>query len=188
MEYQEAVDLVLQFAGETPVNAPNEHPLQGVITRFINNSMSREQLLDWWFNVDYDFILQPDSLGKVPISAQLRQLIFESKDYVKRGKWVYDQNNQTYLIHQNVTVLKATRELPWDDMPELMQQWCMFQGAKYYILGTIGDGTLTKELKEEAKRTLVMLKVQDIEEKNINVFSTPQIARVRQGRNPYIRR
>jgi hypothetical protein len=188
MKYQEAIDLILQFTGETPVNAPNEHPNQGIITRFINSSVDREQLLDWWFNVDYDLTLQPDSLGKVPISPQLKKIIFESREYVARGNFVYDIQNQTYLIHSNVNVLKATRLLDWEDIPELMQQWCMFQGARYYILGTIGDAGLIKEVKEEAVRTLVILKAQDIQEKNINVFNTPQIMRARSGRNPYIRR
>jgi hypothetical protein len=185
MEYQAAVDLVLQFTGETPVNAPLEHPNQGVITRFINSSVAREQLLDWWFNVDYGLTLQPDSVGKVPISSSIKKIVFESRDYIARGKWVYDQQNQTYLIHSNVEIIKATRELAWEDMPELMQQWCMFQGAKYYILGTIGDTNLTKELKDEANRTLIMLKVQDIEEKNVNIFNTPKISQTRSRRQPY---
>jgi hypothetical protein len=185
MEYQEAVDLVLQFTGETPVNAPHEHPNQGVITRFINSSIAREQLLDWWFNVDYELTLQADSLGKVPISSSIKKIVFEESNYVARGKWVYDNVNQTYLIRSSVAVLKATRELQWEDLPELMQQWCMFQGAKYYILGTIGDGGLTKELKEEAGRTNMQLKVQDLESKNINIFNTPKIARTRSRRMPY---
>ena len=188
MDYQDAVDLVLQFTGETPVNAPNEHPLQGTIARFINSAVAREQLLDWWFNVDYDLVLQKDSMGKVPISSQIKKAVYENRDYITRGKWVYDKQNQTYLIHQDVTLLKATRQLPWEEMPELMQQWCMFQGTKYYVLGTIGDGGLIKELRGEAGRTLVMLKVQDLEERNINIFNTPQIARARRGRLPYIGR
>jgi len=188
MDYQDAVDLVLQFTGETPVNAPNEHPLQGTIARFINSAMAREQLLDWWFNVDYGITLQQDSVGKVPISSQIHKTVFENSNFTVRGNWVYDKVNQTYLIKEDVLVVKATRQLPWEDMPELMQQWCMFQGAKYYILGTIGDGGLIKELRGEASRTLVMLKVQDIEEKNVNIFNTPQIARARTRRNPYVRR
>lgn len=185
MDYQEAVDLILQFTGETPVNAPNEHPNQGVISRFIDSSLTREQLLDWWFNVDLDLTLQPDNQGKVPISSELQKLIFDNRDYSARGRWVYDKQNQTYLIKQNVHVLKATRKLAWDNLPELMQQWIMFQAAKYYILGTIGDTNITKELADEAKRTQVMLNVQDLEEKNINVFNTPKIARTRARRNPY---
>lgn len=188
MKYQSAVDLILQFAGETPVNSPNEHPLQGVITRWLDSSITREQLMQWWFNKDEDIILQPNTLGKVQIGSQLKQLVFANRNYTARGQFVYDKQNQTYLIGQNVEVVEATRELEWDELPELMQQWCMYQAAKYYILGTIGDSGLTKELKLEAQRTYVLLNTQDIKEKNLNIFNTPQIARARAGRFPYIRR
>lgn len=188
MKYQRAVDLVLQFAGETPVNSPNEHPNQGVIARFLDSSIEREQLLDWWFNVEEDFVLQPNSQNKVPISSQLKKTTFENPNYVDRGSFVYDKANQTYLIGENVVVVEATRVLQWTELPELMQQWCMYQAAKYYIISTIGDRGITQELKDEAKRTSIQLNAQDIKAKNVNIFNTPTIARARSGRRPYIRR
>ena len=189
MEYQEAVDTILQFTGETPVNAPNVHPNQGVIERYLNNSSSREQLLEWWFNLDHDvYLLKDVETTQVAIPSTIKKIVFDNPDYVDRGTFVYDKVNNTYLIDEDVLAIETVKVLSWTELPELMQQWIMFQAAKYYIISTIGDQGVTKELKEEASRTYIMLKSQDLKSRNINIFNTPQIARNRMGRQPYIRR
>lgn len=185
MEYQEAIDTILQFANETPVNAPNEHPLQGVVERYLRNSLVREQLVGWWFNVDHNLTLQVATDGTVPIAKELKQIVFNERYLIDRGDKVYDSYNNTYIISRDVEAIQAIRVLEWEKTPELMQQWCMFQAAKYYIISTIGDAGITKEMKDEATRTFVMLKAQDIKSKNINIFNTPEIAKFRLGRNPY---
>lgn len=184
MEYQEAVDTILQYSNETPVNAPNEHPLQGVIERFINNSVVREQLIGWWFNRDYQLVLQQDENGQVAIPSNLKSIVFSEAELVDRGKWVYDALNNTYVIARDVKTESSIRVLDWESLPELMQQWCMYQAAMYYILSTTGDSTSLSVLEKEAAKTFVMLKAQDIRSLNINVFNTPAVARYRNRRRP----
>lgn len=185
MEYQKAVDTIIQFAGETPVNAPNEHPLQGNIELLLNNTLSREQLYTWWFNKDNGLWFSVQEDGKVRIPSQVKATVFVDQKYIDRGRFVYDKDANTFLIYENIETLETTRELEWNELPELFQQWCMFQAAKYYIISTIGDTGVTKELKEEALRTFVLLNSQDIKSKNINIFNTPNMARMRSGRRPY---
>jgi hypothetical protein len=185
MEYQTAIDTIIQFAGETPVNAPNQHPLQGNIELLLNNTIAREQLYQWWFNKDTGLWFTAQEDGRVRIPAQIKAMVFVEPQYIDRGSFVYDKESNTFLIHTNVETVETTRQLEWDELPELMQQWCMFQAAKYYIVSTIGDTGVTKELKEEAKRTYVLLNAQDIKSKNINVFNTYNASRMKYGRRPY---
>jgi hypothetical protein len=147
----------------------------------------RIQRKGWWCNIDYNITTAPDEQGAIIVPETVTSLVAENSTYVLRGRRLYDKQLQTAVFTDNVVLTRVTYVLEWDDMPQVMQETVAYSAAAEFVRDELEDAQKEQSLKEDAGKSFLDLKKQELEEGQYNIFKNPRIARARGGVFPYAR-
>lgn len=188
MSELETLNMLLRLIGSSPVNSiSTDHPDAANALITMRRISGRTQRKGWWCNIDYNIILQPNTRGEIVVSTQVSSLVAENRNYVLRGEKLYDKQLQTSKFSAPVTITRLVRKLDWDDMPDVMQEYCAYYAAAEFVRDELEDPTKESSLKESASGSYLDLKKQELEEGQYNIFQKPRVARARGGVFPYSR-
>lgn len=180
--------MLLRLIGSSPVNSTDtDHPDAANALATMERVSKRVQRRGWWCNNEYDIILAPDENGLIEVGSAVSTLVTENRNYVLRNNRLYDNKLQTAIFTDNVRVKRLVRVLEWDDMPAILQEATAYTAAAEFVRDELEDPQKEQSLKEDASRSYLDLKKQDLEEGQYNIFSTPRILRARGGVAPYAR-
>lgn len=140
----EAVNLMLSAIGESPVNSIEDPVLPDVATakRELDNQCRALQNKGWDFNTDKAFVLTPDSVfNKITLPANTLKVnpVDPSQDFVQRGSFLYDRDNNSYTFTAPVKV-NITSLLPFSELPAHAQQLVLIRAARKFQNGVAGAG------------------------------------------------
>ena len=188
MDELETLNMLLRLIGSSPVNSlQTDHPDAANAKSTMARVSKRIQRRGWWCNIDYNITLQPDTAGKVTVGEEISSLIADNHHYILRGRTMYDNLLQTAIFTENVLINRQVRTLAWDDMPQVMQETVAYSAAAEFVRDELEDPQKEQSLKEEAGKSYLDLKKQELEEGRYNIFNTPRILRARSGISPYSR-
>ncbi len=180
--------LFMRLIGSSPVNSiETPHPDAANAVATMKRISRRVQRKGWWCNIDYNLILTPDSAGEIRVSGQISSLVAENPNYILRGARLYDKVKQTTTFCENVSIARVTRILEWDEMPDVMQEYCAYYAGAEFIRDELEDPQKESSLSQSASASLLDLRKQELEEGQYNIFKTPRIAQARSGIQPYRR-
>lgn len=188
MDELETLNMLLRLIGSSPVNSTiTDHPDAANARATMQRISRRTQRRGWWCNIDYNVILQPNSSSEIIVSGLISSLVAENPCYILRGTKLYDKQSQTTLFSSDVTAVRIVRVLQWDEMPQVMQEYCAYYAASEFVRDELEDPQKESSLRESASASLLDLRKQDLEEGQYNIFSKPRVARARAGVSPYAR-
>jgi hypothetical protein len=133
---------------------------------------SREvQAEGWHFNNESEYELQPDVSNNVLIPANCLSLdpSYAYKDYVFREGKVYDKENHTFTITENVKV-DIIWFLPWVDLPEPARNYIMIKAARVFQTKTMGSSEHFQFTEAEENRARVILESEETRNADYNMF------------------
>lgn len=186
MNELEAVQMLLRAIGSSPVNSlDSAHPDVANARASLNRIRKSVQKRGWWFNEDYNVVYQQNEIGEVPIPKEITRFVGEEARFVKRGRKVYDSENQTFRLNRNVTALKTTRILEWDDMPATMQEYAAYLACADFISDEIEDPTKEDKYLQKAGIAKIEVDAEDLQSAKVNVFNNSRVGRARNGVRPY---
>ena len=189
MNELEAVQMLLRAIGSSPVNNLDvAHPDVANARACLDRLRKSVQKRGWWFNLDYDVIYQADEKGEVKIPKEITKFVADDARYVKRGRKVYDQYSQTFILNTNVTAIKSVRALEWDDMPASIQEYAAYLACAQFISDEIEDPAKEEKYHKLAGISKLDVDEEDLDSSRVNVFNNSRIARARGGVIPYQRR
>ena len=187
MDELDAINMLLRLIGSSPVNSVStEHPDAANARATLARIRKRVQRKGWWCNIDYNVPFQPDSAGFIKIPETISSFV-ASSCYVQRGTKLYDKANNTFSFCSTVIATRVIRVLDWDDMPDVMQEYCAYYAGAEFVRDELEDPQKETSLQRSAATSLLDLKKQELEEGQYNVFSKSRVARMRQGVSPYER-
>jgi hypothetical protein len=102
-----------------------------------------------------------------------------------RGIKLYDKRQQTDKFSAEVTVKRLVRILDWDEMPQVMQEYCAYAAASEFVRDELEDPNKEASLRESAAVSFLDLKKQELEEGQYNIFSKGRVQQARNGIRPY---
>lgn len=141
----EAVNMMLAAIQEAPVATLTSETIEDAA---IALSMLRQVTKEicgrgWHFNTDYDYTLSVDGNLNIPIPTTASHVDPErstGKDYVRRGDFLYDRENQTYDFAAGTSVkCRIIWMFDFEDLPQSFRTYVAMRAANRFVQQTLGD-------------------------------------------------
>lgn len=174
----DVINEMLATMGEAPLNQIEEdHPYVAAGKRFLSATNQRVQSRGWWFNTEVlEFV--PDAVSKYIyvsndiISAESLEGYCRYK-YTQRGRRLYDLVNGSFTIRENRVVVRAFREIPFDDLPPLAQDAVSMSAVLRFQQNYDADQTKTSQLAADQADAMILLRAEDTRQKKPNfIYNT----------------
>jgi len=133
----EAVNECLANIGQSPVSSiSGDIGVDAALALQLVRSVSRElQVRGWYWNTDYDYPLTPNGDKEILLPANTFSVDptgdDRDKDYVQRGRKLYDRKNRTYLFDDPVDV-EIVIGLEFDELPEAARRYIALRAARIF--------------------------------------------------------
>lgn len=172
---------LLGVIGETPVSSDqSNHP--SVLSAMVQiNRVSKElQSRGWWFNTEYDLVLQPNEAGHIIIPAGTLFVapIAPFSRLTRRGGKLYDPERHTFVIGQAVTV-NVVVQLDIEDLPETAALYVQHKAAYDFYVNDDGDETKSNRLEKQANTAWGFLRADELKALRTNANYRPASAFLR---------
>lgn len=186
MKEAEAINAMLSMIGAQPVNDINiGHPDVANARRILERHSRKMQRRGWWFNRDYDLTFTPTEVTQRIHIPNYIQVEPACRNFVKRGDYMYDRINQTFQFTGPIDIISLIRYTQFGDLPDTAAETALYSAGAEFVRDEVEDPTKVRELKEEYKESLIMLKSEDMNNEQFNSFRKTRVARARQGVRPY---
>lgn len=189
MQELEAMNVLLRAIGSSPVNSLNSPQPDAANARAtLTRNRRKAQLRGWWFNIDYRTVFYKDSSNEITIPEEISSITFdENVNIVKRGKRLYDSFRNSYKFDDSVTSHTSIRILPWEELPESMQEYVTYTSAAEFVRDEIEDRSKEETFKQDAALAMIAIKKEDLAAGQYNTFDKSRVRRARAGQRPYDR-
>jgi len=175
----EAVNSMLSTIGEAPVNNLTSGLVDAETAETILNEVSRSvQSEGWNFNREYDYTFAVNTDGEVELPAEiLRADLAQSetkyrsstKEYIQRGKKMYDKQNHTYNIAKSLK-LDVIVMLDFELMPEVARRYVAVKAARLFQERVVGSDTLSSMHRTDEQLALFALREMEGDNGDYNIF------------------
>ena len=173
----EAVNTMLTFIGESPVNSLADDAGVGdlPVAEQILDEIDREvQSQGWQFNTNYDEVHSPDSnkfiiFSHSVVKADVKVGQYTDMDITLRGNKLYNRSKNSFEFTSDLKLTLVTL-LPWDDLPEAARRYITMRAARILQDRQIGSRELTEIGIREEVGTLALLREYDSEGSDYSVF------------------
>lgn len=176
----EAVNLMLEGVGESPVNQITDTGIADVeiATSILHNTSRNIQSRGWTFNNETNYPLTRDVDGYiyVPTNCLKIDAVDTNKDVVQRGDRLYDKTNHTYIFEEDLTV-DLTLFLPFEELPQSARTYIYVFASRDFQKKVLGSETITSITKEDEAAALSMFLESEDTVGNYNVFMSYDTAR-----------
>ena len=176
----DAINMILSAIGSDPVNALETDTDADVANalRLLEKSNRDIQRKGWDFNKG-TYTFYPDAISK-KIRWDDTIITFESSDsntYVKRGEFLYDATNQTFLFKDKVelTVIIA---VDFEDLPDCFKSYITAKTAMAFQFRYLGDTNISQQLLMEVEEAYQDIVSYDMNMGSYNMLQLTNIAEV----------
>lgn len=182
----DAINMMLRAIGSTPVNnIAVPQPDVANARRTLDRNRRSSQKRGWWFNIDYNVLYYPNFNNEVVLPEEVISCVLSNAKIIKRGRKLYDSVNNTYQFKEPVEIHRSIRVLPWDEIPESMQEYVAYSSAAELIRDEIEDSGKERSFREDAARAWLSVQKEDLEASQFNSFNKSRVIRARAGVRPY---
>jgi len=182
----EAVNTMLTSIGEQPIQNLND--LAGlsdasIAEQILDNVSRAVQSRGWVFNTDIGIKKTPNQYKEIDLDpSELRvdtqSLVREGdKDYVERGRKLYDRVKNTFKFDKGVT-LNIIKLLTFDDLPEPARRYIAIRSARIFHDRVVGSGELHRFYQEDEFGAYQALLEYEGDVADYNIFDNYDVYRV----------
>ena len=174
----EAVNTMLTFIGESPVNSLSDSSGVGdlPIAEQILDEIDREvQTQGWHFNTTVDVVTSPDAtsneivLSHNVVSADVKVGAYTDMDITLRNNKLFNRSKNTFEFTSDLK-LTLVSLLPWEDLPEKARRYVTLRSARVLQDRQVGAKELTEVGIREEMVALAALREYDAEGADYSVF------------------
>lgn len=171
----EAINVMLTNIGESPVTTLNDPDVVDAgIARTILASVNREvQSMGWWFNIDIQREFVPTSSNRIQLPLNTLRVdttgLSVEKNYVQRGRFLYDVVKHTFNITDPVT-LDIVQGLDFDELPEVARRYITVRAARIFQERLLGTPTVSSFNMKDEETAMAALKSEHSEAADHNIL------------------
>lgn len=157
----EAVNEMLSAISESPVDSLNEGnaDVQEAV-RLLRQESRKVQATGWWFNTEL-ITLTPDGNSHLVLPSNTLRVktLFTDNDrrYVIRGNKLYDTDENTYVIPQDIEV-EIVVGLLWTELPDVAREYITAKAGYVFCdtsMGAEPNRIFTRERERGAKAAIM---------------------------------
>ena len=185
----EAVNVMLSNIGESPVNTLDDSDVVDAgIAKTILKSISREvQTRGYWFNTDIERTFNPTADNRIQLPVNTLRVDAAGtdrtdKDFVQRGRFLWDRVNHTYTITEDV-LLNIVVGLDFADLPESARRYITVRAARIFQERLLGAQSISAFNAQDEGRALAHLASEDLEAADYNMLTDSYSTQSILGRN-----
>jgi hypothetical protein len=176
----EAVNTMLTFIGESPVNSLSDSSGVGdlPIAEQILDEIDREvQTQGWHFNTTVDVTTSPDAtsneivLSHNVVNADVKVGAYTDMDITMRNNKLFNRSKNTFEFTSDLK-LTLVSLLPWEDLPEKARRYISLRAARVLQDRQVGAKELTEVGIREEMVALAALREYDAEGADYSVFDS----------------
>ena len=176
----EAVNTILTFIGESPVNSLSDSSGVGdlPIAEQVLDEIDREvQTQGWHFNTTVDVVTSPDAtsneivLSHNVVSADVKVGAYTDMDVTLRNNKLFNRSKNTFEFTSDLK-LTLVSLLPWEDLPEKARRYIALRAARVLQDRQVGSKELTEIGIREEMVALAALREYDAEGADYSVFDS----------------
>jgi hypothetical protein len=173
----EAVNTMLSCIGEAPVNSlDGPRSSDTAIAVNILDEVNREiQSRGWWFNMQSGLSLAKDGTGKVAVPASYVHVDHPDYNYVKRGGYLYNLDDNTDVFTSNVENLTAVILLDFTQLPEAARRYVTMRASRSFFERMVGEAGRAAMLKDEESQAYLSMLQADAEQADLNIFNNDYV-------------
>jgi hypothetical protein len=141
----DAVNTMLAAIGEAKVTTIEDETIEDATMALDTlRQVSREfQTIGWHFNTDYDYPISVDVNFKLPYpttAVHVDPMDTESYDLVKRGNFLYNREDRTFIFAAGTSVkFKVIWLLDFEDLPQAARVYIMMRATRRFAKNIMGD-------------------------------------------------
>lgn len=174
----QAVNQVLSFIGEAPVNSLEDSTGVGDVSlaeRTLDEITLEVLSQGWHFNTNYDVKHAPDSnkeivLGPTVLRVDTKVGQYSDMDVTLRGNKLYNRADNSFEFDESEIKTIEVVSLPWDDLPETARRYITLRTARVFQDRSMGSPDLTQTGTREELVALAALREYDSEGSDYSVF------------------
>lgn len=174
----EAVNIMLRAIGEAPVTTILVDTIEdAAIALDTLRQVSKDfQAEGWSFNTEYDYPISVDGDSKLPYptsAAHVDAMPSESKNLVKRGGFLYDVENNTFVL-ANTTSVKCVVVWMYDfeDLPQLARSYVALKAARKFAQDVMGDQATVTYTEADERMSRAKFVADDLRVRDLNMLSS----------------
>jgi hypothetical protein len=178
----EAVNSMLATIAESPVTALDGTHEDAIMARQVLRQVSREvQAEGWYFNVEYDYPLNPDVNGEISIPSNMTSADIEPysqeryndlEDVIIRGDRLYNNADHTYVFNHPIYVT-ARWALNFEELPETAKTYIVTRASRLFQTKAMGSETLNQFTQADEARARAALLREDVNNADCNYRGIP---------------
>ena len=179
----EAINVMLTSIGESPVNTITSSTTTDVsIAVQILDNVSREiQSVGWHFNTDVNYKLTKNTSNEIVLPSNCLRVDNTHQDadldLVERNRKLWDRENHTYTITQDVKV-NITWLLEFTEIPETARRYITIRAARIFQDRMLASETLHKFHQVDEIQALAALKEHEGDTRDHSIFDNYSTYRV----------
>lgn len=180
MRELDVINDMLALTQEAPLNELDlRHPFVVSGLRLLNNvneQIQNNKGKGWWFNRELDYTLAANVQGEIVWDEDMLSIVSNDPqhNYVQRGGKLYDTDNSTFTIGQNITAT-IVRKVNFDDLPVSAQEAVAAEAVYRFQSNYESEAQKTALLKDSAKVAKTALVAESISKDKINMQKNPQV-------------
>lgn len=188
----DVVNDCLGSMGETPLNTLSEsHEFKGTTLRLLNRNNRIIQEVGWWCNTEsytakpasgVAYIQLPSDILKWRSGVKSKDTYVQQRAkpwIVQRGKRLYDTQNRTYEIKDEV-VGEIVREIPFEDLPTVLNEYVAAQTVLRFQSNFDADTQKRQELTQIWQQARMLAQAEDIRQAKVNFRdNNPRLAYIK---------
>jgi hypothetical protein len=187
----ECVNKMLLLLGEAPVVTLDDLTFaEASLARQVlqEDSVSIQQQGFYWNTLN--LTLQPDISGYIylPEGTLRMDPVDKASYYIKRGNRLYDGENNTYVIAEDVEV-ELIQFLSWDEVPEVVRHYITIKAARRFLTRMNPDRLKIGYTEREELDAKAAIMADEVAHNNPTIFDNWASAdKLNRGTNPVRRR
>jgi len=187
----ECVNKMLLLLGEAPVVTLDDLTFaEASLARQVlqEDSVSIQQQGFYWNTLN--LTLQPDISGYIylPEGTLRMDPVDKTSYYIKRGNRLYDGENNTYVIAEDVEV-ELIQFLSWDEVPEVVRHYITIKAARRFLTRMNPDRLKIGYTEREELDAKAAIMADEVAHNNPTIFDNWASAdKLNRGTNPVRRR
>lgn len=191
MDKLNALNNILAGIGVRPVTSYEASHPDAVIARQHLSRFNREiQSRGWWVNRERGLTLvrgQVDGKILLPSNTLLVNPVCTTDNFVKRGNYLYDLDNHTFVFAKDVEV-NLVVELDFNDLPESLQVYITRAATLEFAVVREGDQKKVAAMDQFLTSARSLAMSDELRNGNYNAHNNNTTMRVLSGIRPTVRR
>jgi len=152
--------------------------------RIVETTMVEVQARGWYFNTDYNFVLQPDTSGFITMPPNTLRVDFGNgpdrhRYTIKNGK-IYDYLNQTFIIEDTLQA-DTTWLVDYLELSPEAYEYISLRAARKFQQKVIGSVETDQFTTRDETDSLVNLQRRQLQSQDYNIGNSRVSTRIHNG-------